>query len=63
MINIINFINILQKKKKKENAQKCISPKRKRERERLLIPRINPSSIRLEGKKKAKEERGRIILT
>lgn len=42
---------------------KNVSLPRERERERLLIPRINPSSIRLEGKKKAKEERGRIILT
>lgn len=63
MINIINFINILQKKKKKENAQKCISPKRKRERE--IINSANKSVKYPLGrkKKKAKEERGRIILT
>lgn len=41
---------------------KNVSLPRERERKRLLIPRINPSSIRLE-KKKEKEERGRIILT
>lgn len=61
MINIINFINILQKKKRKK-MHKNVSLPRERERERLLIPRINPSSIRLE-KNKEKEERGRIILT
>lgn len=33
---------------------KNVSLPRERERERLLIPRINPSSIRLEGKKKSK---------
>lgn len=62
MINIINFINILQKKKKERKCTKMYLSQEK-ERERLLIPRINPSSIRLEGKKKAKEERGRITLT
>lgn len=60
---IINFINILQKKKKRKKMHKNVSLPRERERERLLIPRINPSSIRLERKKKAKEERGRITLT
>lgn len=52
MINIINFINILQKKKKKENAQKCISPKRKRERE--IINSANKSVKYPLGKKKGK---------
>lgn len=62
MINIINFNNMLQKKKKKENAQKCISPKRKKERE--IINSANKSvKYPLGRKKKAKEERGRIILT
>lgn len=53
---------MLQKKKKKENAQKCISPKRKREKE--IINSANKSvKYPLGRKKKAKEERGRIILT
>lgn len=36
---------------------KNVSLPRERERERLLIPRINPSSIRLEGKKKKQKKR------
>lgn len=56
MINIINFINILQKKeKKKENAQKCISPKRKRERE--IINSANKSVKYPLGRKKKKQKK------
>lgn len=43
-----------KKRKKRKKMHKNVSLPRERERERLLIPRINPSSIRLEGKKKSK---------
>ena len=41
---------------KKKKIHKSVSPKRERERKRLLIPRLNPSSIRSKGNKKKKNK-------